>query len=143
MVRRFVTSFFLLISLCAPSFAGEMQPLRSARQSAAPTYEPARCAGLLQALQEWAGKKVMNQTTWDNMNTTRELFILYASIAFSKQAGGTFDEGMTVTLRDVRNIANLYLARFQENYALSGQAFQNDDLVNDDIDHCAELAENF
>ena len=43
--------------------------------------------------------------------------------------------------RDVRNIADLYLARMEANYASSGQAFGEDDVIQSDMTLCKSITE--
>ena len=44
-------------------------------------------------------------------------------------------------VRDVRNVADLYLARLERNYASSGEAFAQDETIKGDMLICRRLAE--
>ena len=73
------------------------------------------------------------------MDSARQSAILFSAIVAHDVSGGELEGHVLATVRDARNIADLYLSRFEENYALSGQAFEGDAVVTQDMQYCSEL----
>jgi hypothetical protein len=117
----------------------EMRPLGKLLQNAATLYPPTRCAGLYQAVMEWTGFERMGEDTWNQTDSHRENFIWVAVRTSQSLSGGTLEQQAEIVVRDVRNIADIYLERFERNYAAQGQAFGEDALILSDIDLCGTL----
>lgn len=56
-------------------------------------------------------------------------------------SGGTIEHQVELTVRDVRSIPDLYLARMEANYASGGQAFGEDDVIQGDLTFCRSITE--
>ena len=118
-----------------------MKPLSEIFANAASQYAPQRCAGLYQALMEWTGKDRMNEEAWEAMDAARESLIV-TSIRIAQAANsGTMEHHLKLAVRDVLNIADLYLTRMETNYALSGHAFYEDVVIKSDAMFCKSIAE--
>lgn len=63
------------------------------------------------------------------MDTDRENLIMFSAWIDQDASGGTIEHQVELAVRDVRNIADLYLARMEANYAAGGQAFDEDDVI--------------
>lgn len=138
---RLSTSAIVFAVTVGGASAQGMDPLPEVFEQAAAAYAPARCGALYQATMEWAGRDRLGEETWQQTDATRELMILVSAQIAQSVGGGTLDDQIPNTLRDVRNIADLYLTRFEANYAASGQAFGADQLVQQDLSFCRTLTE--
>jgi hypothetical protein len=118
-----------------------MRPLAEVAVNAAAPYAPARCAGLYQAMMEWIGIDRMGDETWETIDTARVNTIMLSALTAQNINGGTLEHQAELTARDVRNIADLYLARMEANYATGGQAFGEDDVIQSDLTLCKSLTE--
>lgn len=121
------------------AFAQSMRPLEEAAEEAAAPYLGARCGGLYQALMEWGGRDRLGEELWQSTDAARESAILFSMLVAQRVSGGELEMQIEGTLRDVRNIADLYHQRFEQNYALTGQAFEGDALVTQDMNYCSDL----
>jgi hypothetical protein len=121
--------------------ADEMRPLAEVAVNAAAPYAPARCAGLYQAMMEWIGIDRMGDETWETIDTARVNTIMLSALIAQNTNGGTLEHQADLTARDVRNIADLYLARMEANYATGGQAFGENDVIQSDLTLCKSLTE--
>lgn len=130
-----------LLLLPTSSTAQEMRPLNEILDTAAAPYPATRCAGWYQALMEWGGKERLGDEGWAAVDNGRQSLMLLATGQFNQTSGNTFETDIEMVLRDVRNIADLYLARMERNYASHGKAFAQDDLIKGDMLICQTLAE--
>jgi len=121
--------------------ADEMRPLAEVGVNAAATYPSARCAGLYQAMMEWIGFDRMGEETWKTTDANRKNLILFSAAVAQDASGGTIEGSIEITLRDVRNIADLYLAKMEANYATIGQAFGEDAVISSDLTLCKTITE--
>ena len=90
-------------------------------------------------MMEWIGEERMGLQTWNTTDTMREALILAAITVSTQNSGGTVNDWIEPTIRDVRNIANIYHDRLKTNYAIGGQAFGNDELVQSDLNRCSTV----
>lgn len=133
--------WYAALLLASPTYAQEMRPLADIAREVAEPYPPARCAGLYLGLMEWAGRDRMGEDVWAAMDASRETMILVSALIAQNIAGGAIEPHVENTVRDVRNVANLYLSRMEQNYAVGGQALGNDTLIMDDMTFCKSLVE--
>jgi hypothetical protein len=92
-------------------------------------------------MMEWIGIDRMGDEAWETMDTARLNTIMLSALIAQNTNGGTFEHQAELTARDVRNIADLYLARMEANYATGGQAFGEDDVIQSDLTLCKSLTE--
>jgi len=137
-----VLTAILAASYAEAGFAKELRPLDELAGSAAPPYPLTRCGALYQAVLEWAGEQRLGPDTWATTDTLREQFLTIAILMASTNGQGPVEQVAPTVARDARNIADLYLERFEKNYAAEGQAFGTDPLVQSDLSLCKEIAEN-
>lgn len=140
-VRASVVAGAFLLVFAPASVAQEMLPLTELVDTSAEPYAMARCGGMYQALMEWSGEARLGAETWAAMDSTRELFIYTASLIHQESTGSSIESAVEATLRDVRNIADLYIARMESNYALNGQAIMQDSVINSDLQFCRSLVD--
>lgn len=81
----------------------------------------------------------MGSASWQNMDQGRETLIMLSAILASDLSGNPLEEQLEYTIRDVMNISDLYLERLESNYALSGQAFAEDEVIVSDLNFCGQL----
>jgi hypothetical protein len=140
-MRNFLCSTMIFWAAPYVACADEMRPLAEVAVNAAAPYAPARCAGLYQAMMEWIGIDRMGDETWETIDTARVNTIMLSALTAQNTNGGTLEHQAELTARDVRNIADLYLARMEANYATGGQAFGEDDVIQSDLTLCKSLTE--
>ena len=130
-------------ALFAPNaLAQEMRPLNQVIRVTAKSYPYIRCAGFYQAMMEWAGKEKMGGQLFSKIDKVRTNLILTAvATNMSDGLGGGVENSISVTTRDVRNVAKLYISRFERNFAAVGQAWGEDKLVLSDVSSCKKIAE--
>jgi len=117
-----------------------MTPLRDAAREAEPSYLFVRCAAVYQSGAEWTGKKRLGEDGWNRVSGAVEMMVTAATILRAEKMSGDEDHIMEVTLRDIRDIADLYLERFEANYAATGQAWGDDAVYKDDLSLCSSVA---
>lgn len=138
---RLVLSLIAIAALPANATAQSLRPLPELADNAANAYPPARCAGFYQAFMEWAGQERLGQETWQSTDIARQNAILLSAMIAQRESGGELVDQVENTVRDVRNIADLYRDRFEQNYAVSGEILGSDPLILADLEYCAELAD--
>lgn len=121
--------------------AQQFQRLENIQERVAPSYIPTRCAALHQAVMEWGGETRLGSELWRQTDELRSNFIVIAGLIAQQTQGGTIEDVINGIVRDVRNVADIYLDRFETNYAISGQAIDGDEIVTSDFDYCRMAAE--
>jgi len=137
---KLACTLILATSFAGNSIAKELRPLEDIAADAARPYSLARCGAMHQAIMEWVGEERLSDN-WATSDAIRERFIIYAIFMASADGQGQPEAIAEFVVRDVRNIADRYLARFEANYASEGQAFGNDAIVQSDLDFCKTLIE--
>ena len=133
-MRKIVLIGLSLIGFPAAAFAQEMSPLSELIASGSEeTYPLVRCAGLYLSGLEWAGEDRLGKDTSSQIKST-VAHIVDLAVEMRKKDLGNGAE--TSVLRDVRNISDGYLVRYEANYASSGQAWGSDSLWQSDTDVC-------
>jgi len=140
-MRNLLYSAMIFWTVPYVACADEMRPLAEVASEAAAPYASARCGGYYQAMMDWVGYNRMGNEAWEAADAARLNMIMLSALIAQKTNGGTFEHQAELTARDVRNIANLYLARMEANYASVGQAFGEDDLIQSDMALCKSFAE--
>ena len=140
-----VTAGFLSVSFVAVpqiAVAQELVPLRETLAESALTYGTVRCAGLYTALLEWMGEATVGVDAAQQTKNNIE-FLLLSSVLIAQEvtSSDSIDQIVDYTMRDARNVADLYLLRFERNYAAVGQAWGDDSLTNDDLQVCKQITE--
>jgi hypothetical protein len=92
-------------------------------------------------MMEWIGFDRMGDENWKTMDNSRESLIMFSAWIAQDANGGTIEHQTEIAVRDVRNIADLYLTRMEANYASSGQAFGEDDVIQGDLTLCKSITE--
>lgn len=143
MVRKMRGLLHASVLMAVPCIAAAdgMRPLSELLDDVAAPYSAARCGGFYQALMEWTGIERMGDEAWQAYDAARFNLIMLSALTLQSTNGGTLEHNAELTSRDVRNIANLYLARMEANYASVGQAFAEDDLIKGDMVLCQSFAE--
>lgn len=133
---RLCLSVALAIAVVLPARAQEMRPLSELASTAAESYSFIRCGGLYQAIMEWAGRTRLGDETWTKFEARRMSTLTAATVVAVKDQTGSFEHAAEMVARDARNVADLYEARFEANFAREGQAFATDKLVAADSEFC-------
>lgn len=118
----------------------DMLALEELLDEAAPSYTPTRCAALYQAIMEWGGEQQLGGELWQRTESDRQYMALMAVIMLQDRIGGSLNDTSMVVARDIRNIADIYLERMENNYAMSGQALSTDPVMRGDISVCRLFA---
>ncbi len=82
----------------------------------------------------------MGEDTFANYDAARTNLLTAAILIAVSEGVGDAEHASQITARDARNIADLYLARFEANYAREGQAFAADAVVRSDVNFCVSVA---
>lgn len=138
-MNRIALSLAVAACVSSPALGQSMRPLLEIEDQVAAAYPPARCGGLYQAMMEWAGRDRLGEDLWESTDTARQSAILLSAMIAQSLSGGELEDRLEVTIRDVRNIADLYLHRFEQNYAATGQAFNGDLVTTADMQYCGAL----
>lgn len=133
-------SLLAALSLGKIAPAQEMPPLANVFETAAPIYPYVRCAGLYQAVMEWAGSDRMGAETWKNTETARTNCISAGVIIGMQDGLGPINQATAIVARDTRNVANLYIKRFEANFAREGHAWGKDPIFQSDLEFCKSVA---
>ena len=140
-MTRSICSIALAVAMIpAVAMSQDMLPLEDLIDDAASSYTPTRCAALYQAIMEWGGGQQLGADLWQRTESDREYMGLIAVIMLQDIAGGSLEDISIVVARDIRNVTDIYLERMENNYALSGQAFNNDPVIRSDISVCRIFA---
>ena len=140
---RWIPAFLIALGVTVtPASAEPLTPLLQVMEGDPEiTYPFLRCAGFYQASTEWTGKDRAGPDIVAAIDQNIKN-LLYVSILLRlKKSGGNPNEVSRVVLRDTRNIANLYLRRFENNYAETGHAWGKDELWLSDMEACKIVAE--
>ena len=103
------------------------------------TYPLVRCAAFNQASLEWAGSNRLGSYTVEIADQAIKTLVSVAVLIRMERSDGTVDAETQIALRDTRNIADLYLERFEATYARVGQAWEGDPVWVSDLETCAAL----
>lgn len=136
-MRSIAVAFSMMPTL---AISQDMLPLEELLNDAAPSYTPTRCAALYQAIMEWAGEQQLGDDLWQRSESDRQYMALMAVIMLQDRIGGSLNDTGMVVARDIRNIADIYLERMENNFATSGQAFNTDPVMRGDISVCRLFA---
>ena len=140
-ITTLTLSAVLLFGSQKSAEAQQFQRLENIQEQVAPSYIPTRCAALHQAIMEWGGETRLGSALWQQTDELRSNFIVIAGLIAQQTQGGTIEDVINGIVRDVRNVADIYLDRFETNYAISGQAIEGDEIVTSDLDYCRMAAE--
>lgn len=131
----------VVMTLCALPAQGEvLVPLDEAiAGGAAPAYPYLRCAGLYFAVAKWGGRQRMGEDWLRNAVQASAQMSALATVIHSREIGSSEVEGLSY-VTDVRDrIAELYIERWEANYAASGHAWAGDPLFDADSQICRSI----
>ena len=132
----------LVLSIPSVAAAQDMRPLHELAPDATRDYPFVRCGGLYQAFFEWVGAERMGEAAArDTEAALKSNLSLAVLIRIKDGMGGSAEHVTEVTLRDARNVADLYLKRLEANFASQGQAFASDPVVRSDLELCTAVTE--
>lgn len=143
-MRRIGIFIFTLTvgAISSPTLAETLTPLSEVMKGGPDrSYPLIRCAGFYQASTEWAGKKRVGSDFVASVDQIIKNLLTAAVLVRTEQGSGTTEHVARVVLRDTRNIADLYLTRFESNYASKGHAWSSDSLWVSDLGLCKAMAE--
>ena len=100
------------------------------------SYPFVRCAAFYQASIEWAGTEQFDEVPLESTKTAISDLVLMSSLVRVEKTKADPEQLFEQSLRDVRNVADKYRARFEDNYASSGQAWMSDPVWECDNQLC-------
>lgn len=125
--------------------SGELEGLREwyaiLEDEREPSYALVRCAGLSLAVLGYAGTKALGEETSQKYKDVAVFMSAGAAMIRSERSGGDLLDYEEQVRHDRERIFHLYVDRMEANYAASGQAIMNDDLLKSDLTICGRLAE--
>jgi hypothetical protein len=126
--------FFLMVLLGSPAKSEEMIPLADLiANGSEQTYPLVRCAGLYLSGLEWAGEARMGE---EATTQTKLVVARLIDLATEMRSVSLGDAASDSVLRDIRLISDMYLVRYETNYASTGQAWGLDAVWTSDSDVC-------
>ena len=127
-------------SVALPARAVEMRPIVENMTETRLSYQLTRCAGLYNALAARLGPEQLDRNKLRGIDEAVVTFARLAAVALL-QEGVTVDakQASDLALRDVKNVMSLYVQRFHENYARTGEAFSTDELIMADLTLCSSF----
>lgn len=148
---RHLTAFAVLsLSSLAPVHAQELRPLSEyaalpqERQSM--SYFGVRCAGLYQGIWDYGGASLpsgMGETTQSSI-TILMRWAAVQRLQTQLDRTGALPDASAVSeqvMKEVILIADRYLARIEQNYTTTGEAWGSDTLIQSDMSLCGPLVE--
>lgn len=133
---------FMIGAIAPPASADGLSPISEVmRTGPNPDYLLVRCAAFYQASAEWGGKQRLGEEYIAKVDQIIKELLSLAIFARIESKMGNQDHVTQVTLRDTRNIADLYLKRFEKSYATTGHAWSGDRLWEADARECKYLTE--
>ena len=135
----YLRTISVIIAFCMPenAIAEEMVPLRKLISLGAEnSYPLVRCGGLYLSGLTWAGEDQFGLEATESITETIAYIIGFATDLRTPALGS---EAHQSVWRDVRNISDAYLKRYERNYATSGQAWGGDELWDSDTKTCSLL----
>jgi len=140
----FSTSLLFLASIAlgdAPC-AQELKPLvEIIGTDIEKSYPFVRCGAFYQASLEWAGENRVGSEMRSKIKKSIDSLLTVAALLRAKATSESPEWIMQIVYRDTRNIADLYIKRFEANYASEGLAWGNDALWRSDSETCKILSE--
>jgi len=132
-------TILILIAFCLPenAIAEEMVPLRKLiGMGAENSYPLVRCGGLYLSGLTWAGEDAFGLEATDSIKKTIAYIVGFATDLRTPALGSDAHQSV---LRDVKNMSDAYLKRYESNYTTSGQAWGGDALWASDTETCSLL----
>lgn len=105
------------------------------------SYPFVRCAAFYQANLEWAGKDRIGVERFEQANEAIKTLLAVSALVRSEQIGGGSASITDSVYVDTRKIADLYIERYRNNYAATGQAWASDEVWKSDLKTCKTLTE--
>lgn len=132
---RIAAIFCVAGCLASNAEANDLRPLVDL-PDAEQSYRFVRCAGLWSAILTWTGSDVAGEHVTRATEESVGTLNLAALLHRFKSSGADVDLLTAHILRDGANISDLYLKKFEANYASMGEAFGSDPLVHSDLAAC-------
>jgi hypothetical protein len=132
-------SIAIAILTISTTFVAAMEPLSPPNRDNLHymIYFSDRCAALYIALASQGGEKQLGSRTYMNMVNGATFFSSASSVGRAHRQGISLEDAAEQVRRDVRNIAELYIARLNDNYARSGNAIVGEPLLENDFETCS------
>jgi hypothetical protein len=121
--------------------AQRMVPLVEIPNSSPHSYPAVRCAALYHGVMEWVGNGGMEEENWYAMYQARDLMVRFSTLVLNEETGGTLEGSFEATVEEVYQIADRYILRLKRNFALTGQAFGQDAVIEKDLKFCDYVLE--
>ncbi len=135
-----LTLVVLLFQPPITALAQEMRPLGEVLETSAAPYPATRCSAWYHALMEWGGSNRFKDQ-WETMDVARRSTLMHAILIFNETSGNSVDVDAGIVVENVKKIKDLYYNRMSDNYAASGEAFGQDELIKSDMILCQMVAE--
>lgn len=138
-LKRATAVFFLFLLSTLNINAQEFLPVAEANKDGTNgLYTLERCSSLNFAILKWAGEAQLNSGGRDMFSELSEEYFALKTTALwiYEQKGFSKADAVKALDSSTKMIEKIYLKRFKENYANTGQAFGNDDLILSDKEFC-------
>ena len=135
----------LTVGVVSHAFGQSMLPLQSwlalPQDQKEPSYAFVRCAAYYKGMMQYIGTATLPKQAVDaSVGASTKLAMAAVRIRAARQASPA-TQFVDPVMADIDRIANAYVARMKQNYAVSGQAFASDTLIRGDGEICKQVAE--
>ncbi len=141
---KYVAATILICMGTSWPAAAEMKSLDSylsqPSEQIEPSYMLVRCASLFASMLMYIGEERMGSERYLTTKQNGDRLMKLATAVRIKKSGPGASDGV---LRDVSNVADIYLERMNKNYAANGKAFGEDPLILSDLKTCKVVSESF
>lgn len=127
-----ISILVIFSSFICSAKAQQLRPLTELIGDADITLPLLRCSGLYLAMTDRFDKTRMGESLWNNAEESRKKLLVIAAVLRQKQSGDTYTANVDNSTRDMINVADLYIERMKNNFARSGQDYNEDSDINDD-----------
>ena len=139
-MRAFLVAIVMTIATQATS--QNFEPIRDLSTDVARPYVSVRCGGLYHAIMERTGAERMGSDAWKASDEARNAMLLMGLLAKTEeQPNRPAEEFIPSLQKETLNIADIYLARMDHNYSLTGHAYGTDSLMKSDIEDCGLIVQ--
>ena len=134
---------FAMIAIGTQAISQGFNPIRDLDSDVAKPYVSVRCGGLYHAIMERTGAERMGPDAWNASDEARNAMLLMGlMIKTEEQPNRPVEELIPSLQKETLNIADIYLARMDNNYSLTGHAYGTDSLIQSDIEDCGLIVQN-
>ena len=137
-MKKIFASIFIFVSINAHA---DLKALIS-HPNQTGYYHSARCMGLFGSMIEWIGKEKMGSELYNSSISQLEILAQSGLVfAVSEQNISNIKDADKMLTADFKAITEMYVSRYRTNYANDGFAWQEDEIVKNDLVYCKSFTQ--